>query len=88
MLKVLPIRLVGYTVNCWVNKYGKKENCNCTLRCFTFGWVGAMIMNYFDYIQGDYEVHIVTQDYVSDEYVSLFKNRGYILHLVPSKKME
>lgn len=33
-----------------------------------------------------YEVHIVTQDYVSDEYVSLFKNRGYILHLVPSKK--
>lgn len=50
------------------------------------GGVGAMIINYFDHIQGDYEVHIVTQDYVSDEYVSLFKNRGYILHLVPSKK--
>ena len=50
------------------------------------GGVGTMIMNYFDHIKENYEVHIVTQDYVSPEYVSLYQKRGYILHLVPSKK--
>lgn len=51
------------------------------------GGVGKMIMNYFDHIDSEkYEVHIITQDIVSQSYLKLYKDRNYVVHKVPSKK--
>lgn len=50
------------------------------------GGVGSVIMNYFDYIKDRYELHIITQDIVSEEYKKKYENRGYTIHVVPSKK--
>ena len=51
------------------------------------GGVGKVVMNYFDNMPCDeYEVHIITQSIKSAEYVNLYENRGYYIHVVPSKK--
>lgn len=51
------------------------------------GGVGKVIMNYFDNMPAnEYEVHIVTQAIKSDEYLKMYKSRGYYVHVVPSKK--
>ena len=51
------------------------------------GGVGSVIFNYFDqFSPNDYEVHIITQDLVSEDYEELYIKRGYKIHKVPSKK--
>lgn len=50
------------------------------------GGVGSMIMNYFDHMKDEYEIHIITQDLVSEEYKNIYEKRGYIIHVVPSKR--
>lgn len=51
------------------------------------GGVGTVIFNYFDqFDKNAYEVHVITQEIESPEYAELYRKRGYILHVVPSKK--
>lgn len=61
----------------------KIAHCMCSLE----GGVGKVVMNYFDNLPSkDYEVHIITQAIGSEEYVRMYEKRGYIIHVVPSKK--
>lgn len=61
----------------------KIAHCMCSLE----GGVGKVVMNYFDNMPSeDYEVHIITQAVGSDKYIEMYEKRGYIIHVVPSKK--
>lgn len=65
------------------NKLIKIAHCMSSLS----GGVGKMIMNYFDNMENnDYEIHVITQDIASKEYLAMYEKRGYIIHVVPSKK--
>ncbi len=68
--------------NKYINKRIKIAHCVVALS----GGVGSMIMNYFDHMKDEYEIHIITQDLVSEEYKNIYERRGYIIHLVPSKR--
>lgn len=61
----------------------KIAHCMCSLE----GGVGKVVMNYFDNMPNkDYEVHIITQAIGSEEYVRMYEKRGYIIHVISSKK--
>lgn len=68
--------------NQYTNKKIKIAHCVVALS----GGVGSMIMNYFDHMKNEYEIHIITQDLVSEEYRNIYEKRGYIIHVVPSKR--
>ena len=65
-----------------INRKIKIAHCVVALS----GGVGSMIMNYFDHMKNEYEIHIITQDLVSEEYRNIYERRGYIIHLVPSNR--